>query len=315
MNYADYKTQVLEQLTVDAERRGLENFRAQQIRNSVVDLQRFIRGYRKGHTTTYQAADLLAVGCAMRGQMPDGAIPEAFWIVETAVVTSPPCGNTSARRNRLDYFDWNRRFHLTNYPNEPRLYAYSISPYSRDFLIHPLLNDETKLLLVWEGIKRDFADGDVVPWPEDASEASAAYVKWKILLEVDKNPVLAREQFGVYSSKRLSLYRDFQEKLDAEKPDAEVYGAAPEAPGVTAPQSGTIPLAQGDVSKAVTFPNVFASKPVVDCWIIAPDNTAFTIAATPDGSSITTSGFTALLAAAIPAAGYILGWRASLPST
>lgn len=242
MIYSAYVAMVEEQLSVDAERRGLENFRAQQIRNSVVDLQRFIRGYRKGHTTTYQLADLVQVGCAMRGTLPDGAIPEAFWIQSTAAVTSPPCDVDAPVRNRLDFFNWNDRDYLANTPCERRLYAYCISPYSRYFVIHPALNDETELLLVWEGLKRDFADADVVPWPEDASEASAAYVKWRIILEIDKNPVLAREFFSIYSSKRLALFRDFQEKLDAEKPDEEQADDTPPSPSLAQFGSQEVPF-------------------------------------------------------------------------
>lgn len=220
MNYGDFKTYVLEHLSVDATRRGLEDFRARMIKNSVVELQRYIIAYRVGHTTSYQVADLLAEEHGMIGNMPADGIPEAFYIVSTELDTA---GNAHpyCRRNRLDFVAWEDRHHLICSGCDRRLYGYAMSPDGRQFVIHPALNDSTYLLLVWDGIKINFDDGDTVPWPESASEASAAYVKWRISLEIDKNFVLAKEEQGIWLARKLSLYRDEQEKQDAEKPDQE----------------------------------------------------------------------------------------------
>ncbi len=220
MTWAAFIAIVLEHLTVDAERRGLEDFRSRMMRNAVVDLQRFIRAYRQGHTTTYQAADLEEREHGMIGSLPTGAVPEAFYTVSNVPdsddVTHPNC-----QRNRMDFWPWVHRKTLLCTACDARLYAYAISPYGKQFVIHPVLNDETDLLLVWEGLKMDFANIDTVPFPEEAAEAVAAYVKWRILLEVDKNVQLANEQQKIWATKRLALYRDEQEKQDAEKPDEE----------------------------------------------------------------------------------------------
>ena len=89
MIWADYKTIVYDQLSVEAGRRGLESFRDRALRNSVLDLQRFIRQYRLGHTTTFVTADLTVMTQAMLGTLPNGAIPEAFYIQHVSV---PPPG-------------------------------------------------------------------------------------------------------------------------------------------------------------------------------------------------------------------------------
>lgn len=230
MIWSAYVTLTLEHLTVDADRRGLEDFRNRMIRNSVIDLQRFIRAYRTGHTTSYQVADMDLKEYGMLGNLPAGATPEAFYIISTALGTDGETHENCAR-NRLDFWPWTSRKHLLCSPCDRRLYAYAISPYGLTFVIHPILNDETYLLLVWEGLKMDFDDADEVPFPEQAAEASAAYVKWRILLEVDKNPQLAQVQYGIWTMKRLALYRDEQEKQDAEKPDEEYpTSAAPTPP-------------------------------------------------------------------------------------
>lgn len=220
MTYGDFVTTVLEHLSVDAERRGLEDFRAQMIRNAVINLQRFIPSYQQNHTTTYHEADLQAEEYGAIGNLPEGAIPSAFYIVSTEV-DSEDVAHPYCNRDRMDYWPWEQRQHLLCTQCERRLYAYSLSPDRKMFVIHPALNDETYLLLVWNGLKRDFENADEVPWPEEAAEPVAAYVKWRILLEIDKNPALAREQLAIWQNGRLALYRDQNDKGDAEKPDQE----------------------------------------------------------------------------------------------
>lgn len=264
MNWASYVAIVLEHLTVDADRRGIESFRTRMIRNSVVDLQRFIRAYRQGHTTTYQAANLDEREYGMIGNLPVGAIPEAFYTLSNVPdeddVTHPTC-----QRNRMDFWPWVARKTLLCSACDPRLYAYTISPYSRQFVIHPVLNDETELLLVWEGLKMDFDDADEVPWPEEAAEASAAYVKWRILLEVDKNVQLANEQQKIWLSKRLSLFRDEQEKQDAEKPDEEYDVSIAPIPAPTS-DSGVDPYVTSEALLAAVV-TVGQAVPIVKVWV------------------------------------------------
>lgn len=266
MTWAEYVTYVLEHLTVDATRRGLEDFRNRMIRNSVVDLQRYIRAYRQGHTTTYQVADLEEREYGMIGNLPSGAIPEAFYTLSNVPdeddVTHPNC-----QRNRMDFWPWVHRKTLLCTPCDARLYAYSISPYSKQFVIHPVLNAETELLLVWEGLKMDFDNGDTVPWPEEAAEASAAYVKWRILLEVDKNPALAKEQFSIWSMKRLALYRDEQEKQDAEKPDEEYDVSVGPIPGPSS-DSGVDSYVTSEALLAEVI-TVGRDVPIVKVWVNA----------------------------------------------
>lgn len=219
-----------EHLSVDANRRGLEDFRERMMRNAVVDLQRYIRAYQTGHTTTYAAADMDEIEHAMLGNLPAGAIPSAFYIYSTEV-DSEGDAHPDCRRNRLDYWQWENRQHLICNACDHRLYAYAISPQGKEFMIHPILNSDTRLLLVWQGLKINFVGADVVPFPEEAAEAVAAYVKWRILLEIDKNPALANVQYGIWKMLRSSLYLDERDKLSAEKSDEEYSASqAPAAP-------------------------------------------------------------------------------------
>lgn len=232
MTWTQFMAVVDEHLSVDANRRGLEDFRERTMRNSVVDLQRYIRAYQTGHTTTYAVADLDEIEHAMLGNLPAGAIPSAFYIYSTEV-DSEGDAHPDCNRNRLDFWDWERRQHLICCPCDIRLYAYALAPQGRQFMIHPILNADTRLLLVWQGLKIDFAGGDTVPFPEEAAEAVAAYTKWRILLEIDKNPTLAGTQYAIWKQKLGSLYLDERAKQDAEKPDQEYpTSQAPTAPAV-----------------------------------------------------------------------------------
>ena len=229
MTWADLQAIVDEMLTVDVNRRGTEALKARAAKNCAVDLQRYIRALRKGHTTTYQVADLTLYTHAMLGAFPTGAVPEAFYIISTKVVDGEPV-DPNCRRNRLDFVKWLDRERLICGRCEVRSYLYSIAPYGNQFLIHPILNDETELKLVWEGIKSNFADGDDVPFPEESAEAFAAYIKSRIAAVVDKNPSASQTEMLEYRRLRLALYRDYQEKQDAEKPDQEYVDLSPLPP-------------------------------------------------------------------------------------
>ena len=237
MIYSDFVLAVLEELGVDGTRRGIDALRTRSIRNAVIDLQRFIRAYREGHTTTYLEADLDARDFAHLGSLPAQAKPKAFYIVsqvpdDLGVLPNPDCA-----RNRLDHVEWENRQSMICDEYGVRNYQYAISPFSKQFMVHPLINDQTYLLLVWDGLKMTFNAADVVPWPEQAAEAVGAYVKWRILLEVDKRLDLAREWYdrsggrvtGIYPSLRLKLWREQNESQSTDGNDQE-YGATVTVP-------------------------------------------------------------------------------------
>jgi hypothetical protein len=240
MTYSESVADVIEELGVDGNRRGIELQRARWIRDGFVDLQRFIRAYREGHTTTYQVADLEEKGYAHLGTLPEQAKPKAFYIVsEVPDAETEELPNPNIARNRLDYVAWEDRLDrmirrgspasadgsAACFPRGSREYLYAISPFSRQFLVHPLVNDETYLLVVWDGLKMAFADNDVVPWPEWAAEAVASYVKWKILKFVDKRPDLAQGEYAAYVQSRRSLWREQNEAQVADGRDEEYTGS------------------------------------------------------------------------------------------
>jgi len=243
--WAQFMATVDEHLSVDANRRGLEDFRERTMRNAVVDLQRHITAYQQGHTTTYESADLTTKEYAQLGNLPTGAIPHAFYIYSNEL-DSEGVAHPNCKRNRLDFWSWPNRHALICNRWDVRLYAYAVSPQGKQFIIHPVLNTDTRLLLVWQGLKINFAAGDTVPWPEEAAEAVAAYVKWRILLEIDKNPSLAQAQYAIFKNARGDLYLDERSRLSAEKPDEEYSVAdSPAPPTLSAFGAQNVPFLAG----------------------------------------------------------------------
>lgn len=247
MTWAEFITAVDSHLAVEANRRGMATFRARYMRNAVLDLQRYIRGYRDANTTTYALADVSTEGEAQLVTLPVGSKPKAFYIYSTDEDLDPLCA-----RYRLGYYPWNKRqdmicgrlnfadwwnaccttagcppVALTDDEQQAwtsKAYVYTIGPMGRNFLIYPKLTASTRLLVVWDGYKYDFANGDYMNLPEEASEAVAAYVMWKVTRNVDKNIALSREFEQDWKKLRLSLYTDFREIRDLDEEDQE-YGA------------------------------------------------------------------------------------------
>ncbi len=260
MQWSDFVLEVNAQLSVDANRRGLEAFRDRFMRNAVLDLQRYIPGFRQGLTTTYLKADVEALDHCSLVAFPAGAKPKELY-----QYSINPADDQYCKRHRLDFYPWERRQDLLcgkldfmawwgawNWPvgscppNPPanvngwnwlqrKGYVYTIAPHGKNFLVYPALNDETALLLVWDGYKTEFLVADTVPFSDGTAEAVANYLKWRITLDVDKNPGLAREYQAMWRERRLSLYRDWQDTQDAEGKGDEYDGQTIPPPANLAP--------------------------------------------------------------------------------
>jgi len=252
---------VKEHLTVDANRRGTETFVTRVIKNAVIDLQRFIIPYRDGHTTTYAAIDLDEHGSAQLGQFPSGAKPKAIYFQTTKDGADPEC-----LRNRMDWFPWKDRQVLIcgAFRCQRGAYFYAVGPMAKNFIVYPKVSvDElTTILVVWEGLKLNFADVDIVPWPDEAAEAVAFYVKAQINLNIDRNIPLAQANQQLYTLKRLSLWRDANEPLVADQPDDEFADGGPLPPDVeqfgaeAIPFLRTITTIEGAAGVMTAFVNV-----------------------------------------------------------
>lgn len=278
MTWEEFVDAVESHLAVEANRRGMETFRLRYIRNAVLDLQRYIRGYRLGNTTVYTATDVEDQGQAQLVALPTGAKPKACYIYSVDEDLNPLCD-----RYRLRFYPWNNRqdmicgalnfltwwtaccncesVDLTDDQQmlwTSKAYVYSMGPMGRNFLIYPKLTASTRLLLVWDGYKYEWSDEDEINFPEEASEAVAAYVQWKVAQNVDKNIPLSREFKGDYERLRLALYRDFQETQFIDDEKDEEYDVVVPPPTNFAgfgaqyiPRLGTVTSLEGSTTAAL----------------------------------------------------------------
>lgn len=239
---------VNEHLTVDANRRGTEAFRLRTIKDAVVDLQRNIVAYRDGHTTAYTEGSLEDMEHAQLGAFPAHAKPKAIWYL-----SAEDDANTNCRRNRMTFFNWEQRKALVcgGYRCHPGAYVAAISPMGRQFMIYPKVADAdfTSILLVWEGLKSEFLDGDLVPFPPEAAEAVAYYVKSRIFLNINNNPAMGQVNDQLYKLKRRELAIDQREALSADYPDEEYVDSEVPVPGSLMPFGDEhIPFLRGIVT-------------------------------------------------------------------
>jgi hypothetical protein len=130
----------------------------------------------------------------------------------------PGTSDPNCVRHRLDFHPWADRQMMICGRCHGR-YLYSISPFGKQFLVHPALDERTILLVVWDGYKYTFADSDIVNFPEHASEAVAAYILWKIAENVDKDRGLAADRKADYERLRLALYREAREPNEVDNMD------------------------------------------------------------------------------------------------
>jgi hypothetical protein len=296
MVWSQFLQAVNDALGTEANRRGLEAFRARHIANAVIDLQRYIPSFRQGNSTKYTAANLTVQSKGMVGSLPTGAKVKAFYIYSTGPNDDPNC-----KRYKLDYYPWARRHEMlcgeldfrtwwgnccwgpggvcppvppvppTPDPNNPnpfnwcheRAYVYSISPHLDTFVIYPPLNAYDTLLMVWDGYKSVFNPTDIVPYPIEASEPVSAYVLSKIHRLVDRDIQQGAADYGDYVLGRRALIREWRDNLVTDGQDDEYLSNILPPPGESFVTAGAEPivLLQNITAIAGTTANCLAAIP------------------------------------------------------
>lgn len=211
LNFADFKTAVRDLITVDSARLGTESYVPRLIRLGMIDLQRYIEALQSGQRSVFSPFDLVQEGEANVGALPEGAmVSDLYYVTKNC-----PC----VQRPFVPY-PWRNRFDLVC--GSPKIsnwqYFACIDPHAQEFTIFPRLKEDAELWLYWDGLKSDFVDGDVTTFTEAEAEAVSQYVKYHVLLEVDKDPVLAGVYKSLYeggpgqSGTRTKLYLDWKRR-------------------------------------------------------------------------------------------------------
>lgn len=211
MTWAEFNTYVLNFLPIDGKRLGIEQFRAQQIRAGVIDLQSLIPALQVGQTTSLSTPDFTADGVlAGTCLAPSGRVREVWLVSDIASEIYPGSSNRKAYNSGL----WANRMNMI-LGVETAVGQWALSPDQQTIILSPIPDENHHVEIVWDGIKRTFADADVVPFPEEAAEAVAEFVKGKITHHIERDPQGAATHFQEYARLRRRINADCKEKENA----------------------------------------------------------------------------------------------------
>lgn len=181
-----------------------------QIRYAAIELQHFIDFYKVGHESTFLLADVTENGEVSVGTLPEGAMPrDAYYIRDGYSCTRMP----------FAIYDWQNRFDLKC--GVPAMTGHSFfiafAPSGGEFWIFPKIleseDDTYKVILSYDAAKITFADGDAVPFDEEAASAAAEFVQWKMHSRpASYNAALAKNHQANWVSKRLLCFRQARDK-------------------------------------------------------------------------------------------------------
>lgn len=226
--WSEFKAAVLALMPLDKNRQGfvdtttddgviVPGYNSLMIRHAVIDLQTFIPQYRKQHETLYYPCDMVTEGSASRGALPPFAEVQDAYLFSFDNDTRYP----------LLGFPWEQRHELTNglttlSDNNGKL---CIEPDAYKFYIYPALAGNWVLSLNWNALldtgKSDFADAELVPFPEGAVLAVSEFLKGRIEREVNKDMSAFASYFhpvtGTYTVARKNLFLTAQERTRSQR--------------------------------------------------------------------------------------------------
>lgn len=178
------------------------------IRQAVADLQHFIPSYRMGHETVYEPGDFTSEGKASISTIPPDAVLRDAWIFDTVNGIRIPCIP----------FPYEKRFELVHGveltgDGQGRI---AISEDNSKFYLYPEMIEGWKFSLFWNGLKADFQDADLVPFPEQATGAVADYCLGNIARYIEHDMGAYQSYLdprtGSYILKRRLLYSSAKEQ-------------------------------------------------------------------------------------------------------
>lgn len=184
---------------------GLNDRVLNEIRAAAIEMQRVIEGYRVGHVCTFDETDVMDLGYASQGTLPEQAQVRSAFIVFP--VDEDDDDDSERRRKECVQVPWEeRREAMVNRKTEWPLIAIS-APGPTIFVVSGHLDSAKNVLeLTWDGLKLDFEDDDTVPFDEGAMACAAYYVQRELATEFgDTQPQVERYD-TLYRDRRMMLY-------------------------------------------------------------------------------------------------------------
>jgi hypothetical protein len=207
MTWSQFKALVREFLPVDAEREGAQTFIDRLIEAALTSIQELVPYYREGLEAIYQQSDLVVEGLASRGTLPDRARPR-----EAYIASLDADGNETGRTD-LASVSFADRYSLIRGGRENG--AIAIAGWGGIFYVSPYVQADRRLVIVWDGIKSTFADGDGLPkFGLREAEAIALYVKSELARRSDNDLQSWQTYERDWLTKRQGLYLGAKEMTE-----------------------------------------------------------------------------------------------------
>ena len=223
MTWAEFKAAVKVLLTTDANRAGATSYVDALIRLGVIDLQHHIKAMRTGFVTTYTPDDMDTVGETSSGNMPGNVTVTSLTMVKT--------DHTCCRKPYVPYVGgWEHRADLTcQNATLKDNYWCVFDPYGETFSVYPQLEDGYEAQMIWDGVKKDWADDDAVLTSytdERVALAVAEFVKARVAREVKNDLQMANSYSQSFNVLRQQLYLSFKGNGMADQSNSPMKGSS-----------------------------------------------------------------------------------------
>lgn len=205
MKWSDFRQAVLDLITVDARRLGLEKYVERLIVLGVDEIQYYVEYYRRGHVKVYHSDDATPDGETSKVKLPPGAFLRQFEMFGAA---------DSKSRVPLDYYSYSNLEDLRNRRMAtPGSALYTVDPQNRFAWVAPALSEDRVLRVTFDlKTAGSFGPDDETPFDEDMAFVVAEYMKWKITREVDRNLKIAADYKTSYLEGRAKLFIQAKER-------------------------------------------------------------------------------------------------------
>lgn len=213
--------------------------------NAMIDLQRWIPCLQVEQTTVYpQDATHFHCGTTVIRPSPKGRIRRIYAVENSGYCNPVPYSPTSIAQLRC----WSRGFMElvasplnAGLPVLPLGYRYpdatTDSEWGRaltglwavergDLHVAPWLQSTEALVVEWDGLKRSYADGDIVSIEEDVARAIRLYLQMEYGRDWDCDPVLKREFQRDYQDARADLIWECEQERKQKQAEAACDGEA-----------------------------------------------------------------------------------------
>jgi hypothetical protein len=205
MTWQAFRDKVLESLPVNNDREGIQDLLENLLRDCVIEMQNLCQQLRSGNATLIDETQVFTDNLANYGDLPDDAHISEAWILTPCEPTGDeetledfgPC-----ERHKLEPAPWGNRFDLICNKNAQWNYRYAIDHYGRRFYSRPVLDENMRVLLIWDGLKRSFANLDVVPYPVEMAGIVAIYVEAQLARRIDKDRDLYADLMREFGRRR-----------------------------------------------------------------------------------------------------------------